>query len=127
MIRFSANLEPMPFKRVMQSGRRRYNDGRYTEFKVELGTFALKAMAGLEPLTGAVSLRVDFYKLKPKSPASRRWGDLDNHLKAVLDALNGICYLDDAQVVRLTGSKNYGEPRIEIRLETSENAACGGD
>lgn len=33
--------------------------------------------------------------------------DLDNVAKAVLDALNGIVYVDDKQVVRLTATKRY--------------------
>ena len=44
-------------------------------------------------------------------------GDVDNFLKAVLDALNGICYQDDAQVTHISATKNFGEPHIFIELE----------
>jgi Holliday junction resolvase RusA-like endonuclease len=41
--------------------------------------------------------------------------DLDNVAKAVLDALNGVIYLDDKQVVRLVAEKKYSfEPRVEV-------------
>ena len=35
--------------------------------------------------------------------------DIDNVVKAVLDAINGIAYRDDAQVVKLSASKAYAE------------------
>lgn len=37
----------------------------------------------------------------------RNLGDLDNHAKAILDALNGIAWDDDAQVVDLRVSKHW--------------------
>ena len=117
MIRIDAPLNPVPFKRVMTNGKRRYNNARYTEFKKGLGYFALKAMGKREPLKGAVRIRATFYKRKPRKVTSRMWGDVDNHLKSVLDALNGICYVDDAQVVEVTGRKCHGEPRVLIELE----------
>lgn len=44
-------------------------------------------------------------------------GDVDNLAKAVLDALNGLLYVDDKQVVELRSRKRYGlEPRTEVRL-----------
>ena len=46
--------------------------------------------------------------------------DLDNVAKAVLDALNGVAYVDDVQVVKLTVSKHYSEePRIEVSVKES--------
>lgn len=43
--------------------------------------------------------------------------DLDNCAKAVLDALNGVAWEDDAQVVRLVVSKTYGtEARTSVRI-----------
>jgi Holliday junction resolvase RusA-like endonuclease len=41
--------------------------------------------------------------------------DLDNVAKAVLDALNGVIYEDDKQVIRLVAEKRYSfEPRVEV-------------
>lgn len=41
--------------------------------------------------------------------------DLDNVAKAVLDALNGVIYVDDKQVVRLVAEKKYSfDPRVEV-------------
>lgn len=44
--------------------------------------------------------------------------DVDNIEKAVLDALNGIAYKDDARVCRTSCAKFYGaEPRLEITIK----------
>lgn len=49
-----------------------------------------------------------FPKVKP---------DLDNMAKAVLDALNGVCYADDKQVIAFSLCKKYGtEPRLEVEV-----------
>lgn len=43
--------------------------------------------------------------------------DLDNYTKGVLDALNGLLFHDDGQVVKLYTEKYYSEqPRIEIEI-----------
>lgn len=45
--------------------------------------------------------------------------DADNIAKVVCDALNGIAYADDTQVITLTVNKRYdldGEPRISIYI-----------
>ncbi len=48
--------------------------------------------------------------------------DIDNIAKVVLDALNGIAYRDDTQVVGLAIAKAYGEePRLEITLGEADN------
>ena len=44
--------------------------------------------------------------------------DIDNVQKAILDALNGIAYNDDSQIVKITGQKFYSDaPRIELKLK----------
>lgn len=48
--------------------------------------------------------------------------DLDNIAKAVLDALNGVAFYDDSQVVDLEISKRYAAaPRVDVEL------VCIGD
>lgn len=116
-IKFTAPLEPVPFPRPATNGKRRFNPTRYTEFKHALGLHARHAMQGRAPFAGAIKLTAEFFKLKPKSPTSRNWGDVDNHLKSVLDALQSICYHDDAQVVDARAVELFGKPHIDIQLE----------
>ena len=43
--------------------------------------------------------------------------DLDNLAKAVLDALNGVAYKDDCQIVTMLSRKNYAEaPYVKVIL-----------
>lgn len=43
--------------------------------------------------------------------------DIDNIAKCILDALNGVAYHDDTQVVLLTIRKSYSEiPRVEVEI-----------
>lgn len=46
--------------------------------------------------------------------------DADNIIKAVADALNGVAYTDDTQVVEVFARKYYSDsPRIEIYIEAA--------
>ena len=73
---------------------------------------------GLEPIT----LTLDFYFQRPKSAPKKRTAntvkpDVDKLARACLDALTGIVYQDDAQVVAVTARKHYGLPeRCEIEV-----------
>jgi Holliday junction resolvase RusA-like endonuclease len=61
---------------------------------------ALLAARRVTPLAGPLAVEVELY------PPDRRRRDIDNALKALLDALqHGGAYADDGQVVRLTVSK----------------------
>lgn len=79
----------------------------------------------VEILEGALILHVWFWLQRPKSlPKKVYWHikkpDLDNLVKAVKDALEGICYKNDSQFVDETIYKRYatgtGKPRVEIEI-----------
>jgi Holliday junction resolvase RusA-like endonuclease len=56
-------------------------------------------------------LMLNFQLLPTKKP------DCDNVLKIIADALNGIAYKDDSQIVRAVVSKFYAEiPRVEVEI-----------
>lgn len=70
---------------------------------------------------GPVSVIAKFFVARPKSapkrikfPATRP--DLDNYFKTLLDALNGLLFHDDSQVIEANIAKEYGEPRIELKV-----------
>ena len=83
--------------------------------------------AGCEPHPEPVNVVIDFVFGRPKSHL-RKSGlrsdapvlprcDLDNMAKAVLDALNGVAWVDDSQVSRLVVEKSYGsEGRTTVRI-----------
>ena len=93
---------------------------------------AMIARTKMEPIQGAVGLRVTFFMPIPVSWSKAKResaikGDIlpitrpdgDNMLKTVLDGLNGIAYRDDCQVVRFEVSKFYGkDPSTLISIES---------
>ena len=92
---------------------------------------AQAAMRGAAPLQGPVSVDVRVM-LAPAASASRaklsamlngsdlpaKKPDLDNIVKGLLDGLNKIAFVDDAQVVRLTACKIYSEtPGVDVTIK----------
>ena len=62
-------------------------------------------------LTGPVSLVIRLYR-----PQKR--GDLDGHLKAIIDAMSGIAFVDDEQVERIDARRfdDKANPRAEVMI-----------
>lgn len=63
-------------------------------------------------LQGAIKMNAKFILERPKSLAKKvvyhiKRPDLDNLVKAVKDALRGICYHDDSQIIELCAKKLY--------------------
>ena len=112
-----AEIAPVPFSRPrFGKSKQVFDSPRYSAFKKALGYQARTAMRGKEILTGAVKMKITFYKRRKIS--SRQFGDVDNLMKAVLDALNGVCYVDDSQVTELYGVKKFSDkPKIVIQIE----------
>ncbi len=82
------------------------------EYEIGLGWIAKKAMMGRKPIEGAVSLSLNAYFKGDKPRGDAEYilkPDIDNILKAVADSLNGIVYLDDAQITSLSMRKVYGD------------------
>ena len=63
-----------------------------------------------EPLRGPIHLWLELHPKQPKKMTQKplRCLDLDNALKVTLDALNGVAWLDDRQVVEMHARR--GEP-----------------
>ncbi len=106
-----------------------YTDTATRDYETLIACRAAEAMP-CAPVETPVSVRVDIYKGVPKSWSMAKRAraldgqeipgkpDLDNVAKAVLDALNGVTYADDAQVVRLVVQKQYSlEPRLEVTVK----------
>lgn len=81
---------------------------------------------GLFPYKDAVKLTVYFDMKSPKDRGPNfqhtRKPDLDNLLKAVKDALKGICWVDDSQVTEIFCTKSYalaGKEGVTIKVESA--------
>lgn len=70
----------------------------------------------------AIFLTADFYFDRPKSLSKKVMNkitkpDFDKLIRAVCDALTGVAFKDDAQVIQAYVSKQFGQPRAEIKIE----------
>ena len=123
MIKFVAEIKPVPLARprVNTKTRQAYYPQRDRDFKKALGIIGKAAMHGREPLTGKLKITIDLYKNCKID--SKKFGDVDNHQKAIFDALNGICFADDSQIVKVICNKHKDKfERIEIKIqEVKEN------
>lgn len=79
-----------------------------------------------QPWSRAISVRLQFYLPRPKSlpvrlaPSHTKKPDIDKLARAVLDALTGIMWIDDAQITQLYASKQYmGAELVGVRVSTS--------
>ena len=137
IIKFSVPGRPVPMARPRVTIHGTYTPKRCRDFKDSVMWVARQAMKGKEPLDGALVCRIDLFFPIPKSytcgkrhaaqhniqkPTGRNSGDADNHAKAVLDALKGICWNDDSQVTRLTVRKRFTETgeRVEVIIGEDE-------
>lgn len=104
-----------------------YADPKTAEFEKRVAA-AFEEWCGGWKAEGPVAVRIDSFRPLPKSRPKRVNSepdafkpDADNIAKAVLDALNGIAYEDDAQVVDLRVVKHERErgatERLRIRIE----------
>jgi Holliday junction resolvase RusA-like endonuclease len=104
-----------------------YTPAATMAYEAEIARLAEKAMGELQLLATPISLRVVAHHAIPPSWPKRKQllamdgeiipgkPDLDNVAKAVLDALNGVVYVDDKQVIKLVAEKKYSlDPRVEV-------------
>jgi Holliday junction resolvase RusA-like endonuclease len=102
-----------------------------------VATLCRFAMRTMPPLAGALRLEIlCVYAIPPSWPKWKRqaaidgkvWKvtvpDHDNLVKLISDALNGIAYADDGQIVKSSFGKRYGSPeRTEVRI-TALDVLC---
>lgn len=121
---------PVSQLRPRISGNRMYDPKKVRDYKKYIA-WETKRQWKKEPLQGAVKIKIDIYRdiQKTESKKNKKLkdegvirptvkSDLDNYLKAVLDAMNKIAYVDDSQIVEINARKFYSyNPRVEIKLD----------
>lgn len=122
---FTFEIEPVSQLRPRTSARgghvRVYDPPKVKQFKSILHNLVTEQYKK-PPLTGALSVSLLFYRPVQRSLSNverqRRLSnqhkptvkpDVDNYIKSTLDALNGVLWEDDSQIVKLTAEKRYGE------------------
>ena len=93
-------------------GRKTLISAKGREFKADCETMA--KMQRVEKFDGEVAVDATIYM-------ARLGCDLDNRIKPLLDALNGIAYDDDGQVseIRMVRGLDRGNPRVEVTLRAA--------
>jgi Holliday junction resolvase RusA-like endonuclease len=87
---------PQPRPRATKNGAM-YVPKEARERRMELQTHFLRLTVGQKPLEGPIALEIGLFRAKKRD--HRKDGDGDNYEKAILDAGNGVLWVDDRQVV----------------------------
>lgn len=113
---FDISGEPVPKGRprmmVTASGKAHtYTPGRTKAYEDVIGWRWRER--GESPFEGAVQVSIHVFE-----GAKQHAGDLDNYVKVVLDALNGLAFADDKQVVTIHALIERGveEPHLEFTI-----------
>jgi len=109
---------------------RAYDPAKSRDYKDYIRLAASQQMNGQAPLQGALSLSVRVYRATPKSMSAKKAKqaeagqvrpttkpDVSNYIKGREDALNGIVWQDDSQIVSYHepfGKWYSYRPRIEV-------------
>lgn len=94
--------DPVPKARPRVAGRRAYTPARTQAAEDRIRYAWNLAAERWQPMAGATyGCEIEF------RCATRRRVDIDNLAKTVLDALNGLAWIDDAQVAELRATKRH--------------------
>lgn len=128
-------VEPQPQSRPRFTARGRYvhayENKKITMYKRMVAATYQSYFGTVKPTEKAIAVDVVFYRPVQKSiskierqrrltgkslPAIKP--DIDNYVKAILDALNGVAFRDDKQIISLNAKKLYSDkPRTEIEIK----------
>ena len=130
---FTFEIEPVPQLRPRVSSRpyiRVYDPPKVANFKRILRSLAANQYSR-PPLIGSLSVSLTFYRPVQssisKTARERRLSnqskpvvkpDTDNYIKSTLDALNGVLWHDDSQIVKIEAEKKYSDhPKITVSVK----------
>ena len=139
-MKYTLDITPKPQSRPRFTRQgRAYELAEMKRWKQELAMLlAMRNPKRIEK--GAIHVSVTFYirppqtisKIKTKRPVANeslekiyvdKKPDIDNYIKAVLDASNGLLFKDDGQIAALTTQKLYSlNPRIELEITKLEES-----
>ena len=134
MVHFEIEITPVAKGRPRYAKRgnfvQTYTPKKTVDYEDVIRENAKLAMGSSEPLETPLNVLLMFGMPIPSSTPKKalegylngsvrhiKKPDLDNLAKAVLDAMNGVVYLDDNQICRLTIEKKYDVvPKISISV-----------
>lgn len=124
------DIEPIPCPRPRLSHFGAYYPANYTLWKRRADRVvrqAVKGLPGHKPIDYPIDVWLSFLVKKPK--ATRLYSpkpDIDNYMKAIFDACNGIVWTDDSLVQRVCASKLWAmveKPGIYLWVNRHERGS----
>lgn len=109
------------------------DNAKLRPWRQDVSIMAREAMGELQIVAGAVEVACYFYFQKPKSTKKSvtqkiTKPDIDKLLRGVLDALTGVVFQDDSQVVFVTCEKLFNfSPGCRIIVEEAKHMNGMGD
>jgi len=134
IVNFEVPGDPVPKGRPRFARRgtfvQTYTDSKTIEYETRVATLARLAIGSSEPLKGHLTVYLYLRYAVPASYTKKRVEaclngleypkrvDLDNCYKSITDAMNGIIYADDSQIVEAHILKCYSlEPGANIMIQ----------
>jgi Holliday junction resolvase RusA-like endonuclease len=125
VVTFSVDGDPVPKSRPRFARRgtfvQTYTDAKTIDYETQVAMKARQAIGSSEPLKGALTVFLYLRYTIPASYSKKRKEaclrgveypkkiDIDNVYKSITDAMNGIVYTDDSQIVEAHITKVYAE------------------
>jgi len=111
-------IEPVAKARARVTSRGAFTPAATARFERDLKILA-RVRAPAQPFKTPLRIAICFFLSKPKRSKFHVPGvrpDLDNYIKAVMDAMNGIVWMDDGQICEITAGKYYCESDAPTRI-----------
>ena len=125
IVTFEVEGDPVPKSRPRFARRgnfvQTYTDAKTIDYETHVAMKARQAIGASEPLQGALTVFLYLRYTIPASYSKKRKEaclrgveypkkiDIDNVYKSITDAMNGIVYMDDSQIVETHITKVYAE------------------
>lgn len=136
-MKFEVKIKPVASPRPRVSRFGTYMPGKYVFYKEAIKNSFIKENPKFTPFTGELKVRIETIFAVPKSYSKKKRQmllpipgicehgagykgreDIDNLAKSILDALNGVAYVDDSQITCLLVFKTYGEEdKVIVEIE----------
>ena len=123
-------MDPVAWARARASGNRFFTAPKQRQHKAQIQSL-VSAKWKHGPIDGPIAVALIFTIKRPASVSEKKRPlpvvkcDLDNYIKIILDSLNGITWIDDAQIVTIEASKVYGKTgNTKIQFTTLGGGNC---
>lgn len=120
-MKITVPIDVVPQSRPRFFNGRAYDPPKSKQFKKDFAQLVSTLRPNSAIYTGEIHVELHIFRPASKfkkGVTSARYGDIDNLVKGIFDALTGVVWKDDRQISKLTVTKNLADsPRVEISIE----------